>query len=199
MQILLATTNQGKVQELVKLLEDIKCEVKSLKDFPEIGEIEENGDSFAENALIKAGTAARLTGLLALADDSGLEVDALDGDPGVYSARFAGEAKDDKRNNEKLLRLLKDIPEERRGARFKSVIAIASPEGKEYLTEGVCEGRIGFAPQGEGGFGYDPLFIVLQYDKTFAELTLAEKNQISHRGKALRAAVGILKDLLSKK
>ncbi len=195
MDILLATNNQGKVQELVRLLGDLPFNVRSLRDFPEVGEIEEDGESFAENALIKARAGAGATGLLTLADDSGLEVDVLEGEPGVRSARFAGEPKDDSRNNAKLLELLQDIPLNRRTARFKSVIALATPEGEEHLTEGTCEGLIGLQPRGQGGFGYDPLFYVPEYDKTFAELSLEEKNAISHRGKALRAAAAMLERL----
>lgn len=195
MDILLATNNQGKVQELVRLLGDLPFNVRSLRDFPEVGEIEEDGESFAENALIKARAGAGATGLLTLADDSGLEVDVLEGEPGVRSARFAGEPKDDSRNNAKLLELLQDIPLNRRTARFKSVIALVTPEGEEHLTEGTCEGLIGLQPRGQGGFGYDPLFYVPEYDKTFAELSLEEKNAISHRGKALRAAAAMLERL----
>jgi XTP/dITP diphosphohydrolase len=193
--ILLATNNQGKVQELVKLLGDLPFNVLSLQDFPEIGEIEEDGETFADNALIKARTAAGISRLLTLADDSGLEVDALQGRPGVHSARFAGEPKDDNANNAKLLELLRDVPSEQRTARFKSVIAVVAPSGEEFLTEGACEGVIGFAPKGTEGFGYDPLFFVIEFDKTFSELTLEEKNSISHRGKALRAALEILRKL----
>ncbi|HZW83907.1 MAG TPA: XTP/dITP diphosphatase [Candidatus Deferrimicrobium sp.] len=195
MDILLATNNQGKVRELVKLLGDLPFNVLSLQDFPEIGEIEEDGETFADNALIKARTAAGISRLLTLADDSGLEVDALEGRPGVHSARFAGEPKDDSENNAKLLELLRDVPAEQRTARFKSVIAVVAPSGEEYLTEGACEGVIGFTPKGTEGFGYDPLFFVTEFDKSFSELTLEEKNSISHRGKALRAALEILRKL----
>lgn len=199
MEILLATNNQGKVRELVELMGDLPLTVKTLKDYPEIGEIEENGSTFAENALIKAKTAAAASGLLALADDSGLEVDALGGAPGVHSARFAGEPKDDGRNNAKLLDLLKDVPAEQRRARFKSVIAVVTLQGEEHLTEGVCEGQIGFEPKGEDGFGYDPLFYVPEFGMTFSEISLEQKNQISHRGKALRQAARILRQLASGK
>lgn len=199
MEILLATQNQGKVKELRKLLGDLPFSILSLADFPEIGEIEENGETFAENASIKARTAAKVTGLLSLADDSGLEVDALNGAPGVHSARFSGEPKDDARNNVKLLGLLEAVPQTQRQARFKSVIAIVTPQGQEYLTEGVCEGVIALEPRGEDGFGYDPLFYLPEYGKTFAELGLEEKNKISHRGKALRKAIDVLKMLAENK
>ena len=195
MDILLATNNQGKVLELKKLLGELPFNVRSLQDFPQVGEIEENGESFAENALIKAKAGARATGILTLADDSGLEVDVLQGEPGVRSARFAGEPKNDSRNNAKLLELLKDIPLYRRAARFKSVIALVTPEGEEFVTEGTCEGLISLEPKGQGGFGYDPLFYVPEYDRSFAELSLEEKNAISHRGKALRAAAAMLERL----
>lgn len=188
MDILLATGNQGKVTELKILLTELGLNIKSLKDFPELGEVEENGSTFAENALIKARTAAEATGLLTLADDSGLEVDAINGAPGVHSARYAGEPKNDAKNNAKLLQELAGTPIERRTARFKCAIAIVTPEGQEFLSEGCCEGQIGFEPKGEGGFGYDPLFYVPELDLTFSELNLEQKNILSHRGKALREA-----------
>ena len=197
MQILLATNNKGKVKELAELLKDEPVQILSLADKPEIKDIEENGKTFAENALVKARTACKLAKMITLADDSGLEVDALDGAPGVYSARYAGEPKNDQRNNEKLLADLQNTAEPHRTARFRCCLAIVTPEGEEALTEGTVEGKILFEPRGSGGFGYDPLFYLPAYGKTMAELEIEEKNKISHRAQAFRKAVPILKKLIS--
>lgn len=194
--IVLATTNQGKAKEFAVLLQGLPVEIETLKDYPEIGDIVEDGQTFKENALIKARTVAKATGKLAVADDSGLMVDALDGAPGIYSARFAGEDKNDAKNTAKLLALLQDTPQEARGAQFCCAIAIVLPDGREYTTEGICRGEIAFAPAGDGGFGYDPVFLVPQWGKTFAELTMSEKNAISHRGKANAQALVILRELI---
>lgn len=195
MKVVLATRNVGKIREIAEILSPHAFEVISLREFPEIGEIIEDGSTFKENAMIKATVVAGHTGLLALADDSGLEVDALDGAPGIFSSRFAGEEKDDQANNRKLLDLLSDVPAEKRTARFKCVVAIAEPDGWAHIAEGSCEGVIIEEPRGQGGFGYDPLFYVPAYDKTFAELGPAIKNKISHRAKAMEGAVEILSDL----
>ncbi|HWQ41494.1 MAG TPA: XTP/dITP diphosphatase [Desulfosporosinus sp.] len=195
MKILLATQNQGKVRELQELLADEDIEVLSLQDIPDWEEVEETGKTFAENAALKARAALLRTGLIALADDSGLEVDALDGWPGVYSARFAGEPKDDERNNDKLLHLLESIPDDQRTARFRCALVIATPDGEEYLTEGSVEGRILTQGRGKGGFGYDPLFFVSEFARTMAELNLAQKNKLSHRAQAFRKVIPILRDL----
>lgn len=194
--IVLATTNQGKAKEFAVLLQGLPVEIETLKDYPEIGDIVEDGQTFKENTLIKARTVAKATGKLAVADDSGLMVDALDGAPGIYSARFAGEDKNDAKNTAKLLALLQDTPQEARGAQFCCAIAIVLPDGREYTTEGICRGEIAFAPAGDGGFGYDPVFLVPQWGKTFAELTMSEKNAISHRGKANAQALVILRELI---
>ena len=194
--IVLATTNQGKAKEFAVLLQGLSVEIETLKDYPEIGDIVEDGQTFKENALIKARTVAKATGKLAVADDSGLMVDALDGAPGIYSARFAGEDKNDAKNTAKLLALLQDTPQEARGAQFCCAIAIVLPDGREYTTEGICRGEIAFAPAGDGGFGYDPVFLVPQWGKTFAELTMSEKNAISHRGKTNAQALVILRELI---
>lgn len=194
--IVLATTNQGKAKEFAVLLQGLPVEIETLKDYPEIGDIVEDGQTFKENALIKARTVAKATGKLAVADDSGLMVDALDGAPGIYSARFAGEDKNDAKNTAKLLALLQDTPQEARGAQFCCAIAIVLPDGREYTTEGICRGEIAFVPAGDGGFGYDPVFLVPQWGKTFAELTMSEKNAISHRGKANAQALVILRELI---
>jgi len=195
MKLVLATKNSGKVREISELLAGCGIEVLSLNEFPFIGEIEEDGKTFKENAVKKATVTAGLTGLTALADDSGLEVDYLGGAPGVFSARFAGEEKNDRANNEKLLKLLAGVPPDRRTARFQCVIAIARPGGPVYTVQGTCEGLIAGEPRGEGGFGYDPLFYLPEYGKTFAEIELALKNKISHRGKALAGARDILAKL----
>lgn len=196
-KIVLATRNKGKIKEFVQLLEGLPVEVLSLDDVEDIPQIPETGSTFRENAEIKARTVAEITGLIAVADDSGLEVDALGGAPGVYSARYAGEKADDAANNAKLLEALGSLPLPQRTARFRSVIAIAVPQGKCYFAEGVCEGFIGFHPRGQQGFGYDPLFLLPGKNLTMAELTLAEKNQISHRAKAFRKAKEILKEILA--
>lgn len=195
MKLLLATNNRGKIREITKLLAPHGIETVSLGDFPDIGEIEEDGSTFRENAVKKASVTCERTGLAALADDSGLEVDYLDGAPGVHSARFAGEEKDDEANNKKLLSLLEGVPLERRTARFRCVMAIAVPGGWVYTAEGTCEGVIALEPRGSGGFGYDPLFYLPEYGKTLAELDLETKNKISHRGRALAGALDILAEL----
>ncbi len=191
-KIVLATGNQGKVRELKEILGDHDIEVLSLRDFPDIGEIIEDGSTFAENALKKATTVAKATGLVAVADDSGLEVDFLDGAPGIYSARFAGEGKNDLDNNLKLLSIMKDVPAPQRTARFRCVIAVATPSGETYTAEGTCEGIVAREMRGDNGFGYDPLFFLPEYGKTFAQLEPDLKNRISHRGKALARAEDVL-------
>lgn len=195
MKILLATQNQGKARELQEMVKNEGIEVLSLRDFPEWEEVEETGKTFAENAVIKAIAVVDRTGLVSLADDSGLEVDALDGAPGVYSARFAGEPKDDSRNIEKLLSLLADVPDEQRTARFRCALVIATPDGEEYLTEGTVEGRILRERRGDGGFGYDPVFFMPELGLTMAELGMGQKNEISHRAQAFREALPILREL----
>ncbi|NMA02588.1 MAG: XTP/dITP diphosphatase [Clostridia bacterium] len=196
-KLVIATTNSGKLKEFEKLLTSLEVEIFSLKDFPEIGEIVEDGKTFAENALLKARTVSEKTGLVSLADDSGLEVDFLEGQPGVNSARFSGIPTDDTRNNNKLLNLLGDLPLERRTARFKCAIAIVIPDKREMVVEGICEGLILKELRGEGGFGYDPLFYLPLYDQTFAQLDIEIKNKISHRGQATKKAIGILREIFS--
>ncbi|CCO07948.1 XTP/dITP diphosphatase [Desulforamulus hydrothermalis] len=195
MKLVLATNNKGKVKELAEMLKHLQMQVISIGEYPGFPEVEEDGTTFMANAVKKAAAAAGFTGEICLADDSGLEVDALGGAPGVYSARFAGEPKDDAANNRKLLQLLADVPDEQRTGRFRCVIAVAEPGGAVHTAEGVCEGVILRELKGEGGFGYDPLFYLPAYQKTFAELNLEQKNAISHRGQALRKAVEILNRL----
>ncbi len=192
--VIIASGNKGKLKEFKELMGDLPVDVKSLADYPEIGDIEENGASFAENAYIKAKAVFDATGCLCIADDSGLEVDALDGAPGIYSARYAGEDKDDAANNAKLLAALADVPAEKRGAQFYCAIVAIDQNGKRYDAEGIVRGVILREQRGDNGFGYDPLFYVPEFDKTTAELSMDEKNAISHRGKAVRRIVEILKE-----
>ena len=183
--LLLASRNAGKLRELRRMLAGTKIEVVSLDDRPEVGEVEETGETFEENAKLKAVSAALASGLWSLGEDSGLEVDALDGAPGGRSARFAGSHGDDAANNAKLLRELDGVSE--RGARYVSVFVLARPGGEVVaVVRGTCEGRIATAPRGDGGFGYDPLFVSSGHTRTNAELAPEEKDAISHRGVALR-------------
>ena len=185
MELVIATTNQGKLKEIREILKGIDVKVKSLADFPGCPDVIEDGETFRENALKKAREVAAHTGRLTLADDSGLMVDALDGAPGVYSARFAGNGADDLKNNRKLLKMLKDTPDKERGAKFVCVLALVSPDGVEKVLKGVVRGRISHGMRGARGFGYDPLFYYAPARMTFAEMGPEEKNKVSHRAKAL--------------
>ncbi len=195
-KLLLATRNKGKMMELKEHIIGMPIEILTMDDIFDIPEVEEDGDTFLENAKKKAVIAAKESGYLTLADDSGLAVDALNGLPGVHSARFAGDERNDDLNNVKLLEMLKDVPPFRRTARFVCAIVIATPEGKTYAAEGLSEGVILDKPRGTGGFGYDPLFYVPELKKTFAELDKKEKNLVSHRGRALKQAAETLKMLI---
>src|SRR5262245_9111759 len=199
--LLIATSNRGKVAEITSLLKGLDCRVIGLEDLPQVPPpVEETGTTFIANALIKADYYHSIAGLLTLADDSGLEVDALDGRPGVYSARYGGEGLSDADRIALLLEELKDAQEEKRTARFACAIAlVGAMDGRPVrrIFEGRCEGRIAFAPRGGGGFGYDPIFIDAELGRTFAELSSQEKSSRSHRGKALRAAIEYLETLLS--
>ncbi len=190
MKILLASRNKKKIRELETLLASVssdRIEILSLDDIGFHDEIEETGETFEENSLIKANTGAKL-GYITVADDSGLAVDALDGAPGVYSARYSGEGATDEKNNAKLLAALDGLPEEKRGAKFVSVVVCAFPDGSEpIVVRGECPGIILTEGRGSDGFGYDPLFLYEPAGKTFAELTADEKNAISHRGRAMKA------------
>jgi XTP/dITP diphosphohydrolase len=192
LRIVLATGNQDKVREIKQILGPVPVEFKTLLDFPDVVPAEETGATFEANAVAKALHVWRETGLASLADDSGLEVDALDGEPGVRSARFAGEDVSYTANNEKLIRMIRDVPEEKRTARFVCVAVLVTPAGKMVLQRGEMEGLIVDEPRGGGGFGYDPIFYVPHLKKTVAELDEAEKNCISHRAKAF----GALKDFI---
>lgn len=194
MKILIASQNRKKLRELQILLKDLGVEVVSPKDLPGgIPEPEEDGNTFCENAIKKAVFYADQSGLLAVADDSGLCVDALKGAPGVRSARFAGGEKDDAKNCQKLLDLMKGVPHEKRSARFVCAVAIAKPGSLVDVVEGECHGFIADAARGTNGFGYDPVFIYPQFGKTFAEVSQDFKNSVSHRSKALELAKEKLK------
>lgn len=183
-ELLIATGNAGKMREFAALFAEMEIRLYSLKDFPAHLPAVEDGMTFTSNALKKAAAAARETGMPAIADDSGLCVDALDGKPGVFSARYAGEEADDGANNLKLLQELQGVPMEQRSAAFCCVIAFCTPEGFEATFNGELHGLILEKPSGSGGFGYDPLFMVPEYGRTLAELPLEIKNRISHRGRA---------------
>ena len=191
MQIVLATHNRGKMKEMSSILAHLPVKLLTLDDFPQIGEIPETGETLKENAFIKAETVHQKTGLPALADDTGLEVVALDGAPGVHSSRYDGETATFEDNCRKMLQEMDGIPAEERTAQFHTVIAFVSDSGNEW-TEGMVEGRILENKRGDGGFGYDPLFYYPPLKKTFAELNSEQKNNISHRGKALRNFCQIL-------
>jgi XTP/dITP diphosphohydrolase len=184
--IVVATRNRGKVMEIAAALAALPVEIVSLDQFPAIPDAEESGDTFTANAILKATHYALHTGQPCLADDSGLEVDALNGAPGVYSARYAGPEADDAANNAKLLAALAGVPESGRTGRFRCVLAYVDPDGTLLTAEGTCEGLILAEPRGTSGFGYDPLFFFPGTGKTLAEMAVADKNAVSHRGQALR-------------
>ena len=191
MKIILATHNEDKCAEMTAILDEFPIQFLSLKDFPEIGEIEENGSSLEENAIIKARTVYSITRLPSWADDTGLEVDVLGGKPGVYSARYAGENCSYSDNVQKLLQKMENIPTDKRIAHFKTAIALVG-ENMELVSEGVVEGMITTKPKGVGGFGYDSVFYVLDKNKTYSEMKMTEKNQISHRGQAIQNMIKLL-------
>jgi XTP/dITP diphosphohydrolase len=187
MRIVAATKNRHKIEEIQSITSEFGMDVVSRDDagVPDI-EVEEDGDTFEENSEKKAREIMALCGEITIADDSGLMVDALDGAPGVISARFAGEDGNDSKNNEKLLKLLENVPPDKRTARFVSVITMVYPDGRKIVARGECKGHMIYQPKGSNGFGYDPLFVPDGYDRTFAELSAAEKNRISHRAIALQ-------------
>lgn len=186
-KIIFATGNAGKMREIREILADFGAEILSMKEAGISTDAEENGASYEENALIKARAVAEKAGeAVVLADDSGLEIDALGGEPGIYSARYLGEDTSYPVKNANLIERLAGVPEEKRTARFVCAIAAVLPDGREFVTKAAVEGRIGYEEKGEGGFGYDPIFYVPEFGRTTAELSEEEKNQISHRGKALR-------------
>ncbi|WP_026693735.1 XTP/dITP diphosphatase [Peribacillus kribbensis] len=196
--VLIATKNKGKAAEFASLFESRGYKVLTLLDIPDSPDVEETGTTFEENAVIKAEAIAAIAGHFVVADDSGLAVDALDGRPGVYSARYAGEQKDDQANLEKVLGELKGIEAEKRTARFYCALALAVPSKETLTVSGTVEGSITEAPRGENGFGYDPIFEVNGLGKTMAELKSHEKNQISHRANALSKLASLLDQFLER-
>lgn len=198
-QVVLATKNRKKLDELHRILEaeGLDIELLGIDTFPDLPDVPETESSFAGNALLKAREIARITGLPAVADDSGLCVDALNGMPGILSARWAGRHGDDVANLQLVLGQLTDIPDRRRGASFRCAAAVALPDGTERVVEGSIEGTLIREPRGANGFGYDPIFVPLGYSVTTAELTAEEKDAISHRGQAMRALAPVLADLLA--
>lgn len=200
-RVLLATRNPAKLAELRRILagitvDPVALEIVGLDDTPGYAEVPETGETFAANALLKAREGARRTGLLCVADDSGLTVQALNGMPGVLSARWAGPPRDDRRNLSLVLHQLADVPSERRGAAFVCAAAAVSPDGREHVVEGLLGGTLAPEPRGEGGFGYDPIFVPTGSSRTTAELSPVEKDAISHRGQAMRALAPLIGRLL---
>ena len=195
-EVVIATRNPGKLREIKEILGPLGLEVLSLRDFPEIPEILEDGQTFEENAVKKAEAIAQQTGRVAIADDSGLAVDALQGRPGVFSSRYAGENATDADRYRKLLKEMANVPEGKRGAAFICAVAIASPNGKVEVVKGECQGKIALAPKGSHGFGYDPVFSLPQLGMTMAALEPEVKNRISHRAKALEKLKLILPKFL---
>lgn len=198
-ELLVATTNLGKFAEVQAFLKNLPLTILSLKSLSSWPAVVEDGATFEENALKKARALAEYSGMITLADDSGLEVDALNGTPGIYSARYAGEEGNDDKNNEKLLRELQGIAEDKRSARFVCALALCAPESrgiKEWTVRESCEGRIAFDLRGQNGFGYDPLFFYPPFGKTFGEIDRETKATVSHRGKALKKLAEILPSLV---
>ena len=189
-KLVLATRNQGKITEFRRILEELApghIDLIGVDQFPDLVDVDETGSTFEENSLLKSRYTCLTTGLPAIADDSGLCVDALNGDPGIYSARWAGNHGDDQANIEKLLEQLKDVPDSKRTARFKCVASLVLPDGREQVSEGLFEGHILHAPVGENGFGYDPIFQPLGLSISSAQMSAQEKDLVSHRGKSLRS------------
>jgi len=195
-QLLVATRNLGKVEEFSSLLHNLSIEWLTLDDINSVLHVEETGDTFSENAIIKARAFARESGMLTIADDSGLEVDALDGEPGVRTARYGGPGLSPKQRYELLLKTLGAVPWDKRGARFRCVIAVAMPKHLVGISSGTCEGMIANGPKGSRGFGYDPVFFLPYRGLTMAQLDPAEKHQISHRGKAIAGILPVLREAL---
>ncbi len=185
-EYLVATSNPHKTDEVRRLLSEYPLTISDLSEHDPLPSPEETGESFQANALIKSRYYSRLTGCNAVADDSGLEIDALGGEPGIHSSRYGGEETPHSEKMAKILAALADVPEEKRTARFRCVAAVTYPDGREYYAEGKMEGRIALAPQGEGGFGYDPIFFIPEVGLTAAELSPEQKDSLSHRGQAFR-------------
>lgn len=196
-EVIIATKNGGKAKEFEHLFEKYGYEVKTLLDFPELEEVEETGTTFEENAILKAESVSNALNRIVIADDSGLVIDALDGRPGIFSARYAGEAKNEEANLQKVLQEMDDVPESKRQARFYCALAVASPTKETFTVAGTCEGVILREKRGAYGFGYDPIFFALEQNKAMAELTPEEKSKISHRAKALKKLEDELPAILS--
>lgn len=194
LEILIATNNLGKVKEIKDILYSPEIKILTMKDFPPLPKIEEDGKTYQENAYKKARKISEYTGKICLADDSGLEIDYLKGEPGIYSSRWGNS--DEERIN-KVLKLLENVPIDKRNAKFVCAVVLFFPNGKLFMVKEECKGSIIFSPKGENGFGYDPIFLVPEYDKTFAELGDKIKNKISHRGKAMRKMIKIIKEIVS--
>ncbi len=194
MKLLVATNNAGKIRELNELLEGLPVELFGLNNFENVSEVEETGATFAENAILKANSYASETGVWALSDDSGLEVEALGGAPGVFSARYAGEQAGDEERIAKILAELAGTGDQLRRARFVCVMAVADEKGEiKFLAEGICDGKIARQPRGGNGFGYDPIFIPDGFEQTFGELSSTVKREISHRARAIRQIMRFLR------
>lgn len=193
LEIIIATKNLSKVKEIKDILDNSNIKILTKKDFPQLPKIDEDGKTFQENALKKACKISEYTGKVCLADDSGLEIDYLEGKPGIYSSRWGNN--DEERIN-KVLNLLENVPENKRKAKFVCVLVLAFPDGRKYMVKEECPGKISFIPRGKYGFGYDPIFLIPEYNQTFAELGDKIKNQISHRGKALRRMIKIINELV---
>lgn len=195
LEVVLATRNEGKVREFVELMHDLPVQVYSLDAFPQIPELAEDGRTYTENAISKASTVAQLTRRVAVADDSGIEVDALNGAPGPQSRRFLGEGVTDSARNARMLKVMRKVPAAQRTARYRAVVAVAAPDGAVRTFEGMCEGQVLTAPRGSHGFGFDPIFYVPAFGKSMAQLPVTIKNRISHRAKAFAAAKPYLRKL----
>ncbi len=196
-ELLVATHNQKKFQEIKELLKDLNVQVSSLADYPDMPNIEEDGKTFQQNAIKKAATIALYSHRLVMGEDSGLEVKALQNKPGIYSARFSGSGATDRKNNSKLLRCLKKIPMKKRQARYRCCAALVGPAGVVEVASGSCSGLIALSPKGKNGFGYDPLFFIPRYRKTFGEIDPHVKSKISHRARALKKFKIILRKYLT--
>lgn len=195
-KLIVATKNRGKIEEIKKVLADMPFDVAAMNEVGIDIDVEEDGTTFEENSLKKATQICEISKTIVIADDSGIEVDFLNGAPGIYSARFGGPGATDEDKNKKLLSMLAEVPFEKRTARFVCAIAVAFPDGRSFTVRDTCEGIIAFEGKGNNGFGYDPLFFLEQYDKTMAELDMDVKNKISHRGKALKSMAVKLEDYL---
>ena len=192
LEILIATNNLGKVKEIKDILDGHQIKILTMKDFPHLPKIEEDGKTYQENAFKKARKISEYSGKICLADDSGLEIEYLKEKPGIYSSRWGNS--DEERIN-KVLKLLENVPINKRNAKFVCAVVLVFPDGKTYMVKEECKGSITFSPKGEHGFGYDPIFLVPEYNKTFAELGDKIKNQISHRGKAMRRMIDIINEI----